>query len=452
MASSSRISNKAPSSEPSRTLAVTYHLASDLKPCERNARTHSRKQIRQIAESIKTFGFTNPVLLDGDSGIIAGHGRVEAAKLLGITEVPTIRLNTMTDAQRRAYIIADNKLAENAGWDRALLALELQYITKLDADFDLTVTGLEVGEIDVLIDASHSADPSADLVPEVADGPVVSRQGDLWQLGPHRLACGDARDPSAYAQLMDGKRAQMVFTDPPYNVPIDGHACGLGRIKHSDFVMAAGEMTEPEFTAFLNTAMNRLAEHSVDGSIHFICMDWRHSPELLAAARGIYAELKNICVWNKDNGGMGTFYRSKHEFVFVYKKGTAPHINNFELGQHGRYRTNVWDFPGVNSTRSGRLDDLKMHPTVKPVTLVAEAIKDCSKRKGIILDPFAGSGTTLIAAEQAGRRAHALELDPKYVDTAVRRWQEYTGEHAIHSESGQTFTETERLRAAGLTC
>ena len=213
-----------------------------------------------------------------------------------------------------------------------------------------------MGEIDVLIDSSRSADPKADVVPEIEDGSAISRHGDLWQLGPHRLVCGDARDPSAYDRLMDGKRAQIVFTDPPYNVAIDGHVRGLGRIKHDDFVMAAGEMTEAEFAAFLNTALKRLAEHSVDGPIHFICMDWRHAFELLTAARGIYAELKNVCVWNKDNGGMGTFYRSKHELVFVFKNGTAPHINNFELGQHGRYRTNVWDYAGMNSakgTRSG---------------------------------------------------------------------------------------------------
>ena len=233
----------------------------------------------------------------------------------------------------------------------------------------------------------------------------------------------------------------MIFTDPPFNVPIDGHVCGLGTVKHEEFAMAAGEMSEAEFTAFLNTALHRLAENSIDGSIHFVCMDWRHSYLLQMAARGVYSELKNICVWNKDNGGMGTFYRSKHELVFVFKNGTAPHINNFELGQNGRYRTNVWDYPGVNSLKAGRLEELKMHPTVKPVALVADAIKDCSKRQGIILDAFAGSGTTLIAGEQTGRRAYALELDPKYVDTAIRRWQSYTGESARLAGSGRTFDE-----------
>jgi DNA modification methylase len=420
-----------------RDLVVQYLPLDRLKPHEQNARTHSRKQIRQIADSIKAFGFTNPVLLDGESGIIAGHGRVEAAKLIGMAEVPTIRLEDMSQAQKRAYLIADNKLAENAGWDPELLALELQHIIKLDAEFDLTLIGFEVAEIDVL--TAPASDPVADTVPEVSPGPTVTAPGDLWRLGDHYILCGDARDTAAYARIMDGKRAQMVFTDPPYNLPIDGVVCGLGRVKHREFIMAAGEMSTAEFIAFLNTVLGRLAENSADGSIHFVCMDWRHDYELQTAARGIYTELKNICVWCKDNGGMGTFYRSKHELVFAFKHGTAPHINNFELGQNGRYRTNVWNYAGVNSLKAGRMDELKMHPTVKPISLVADAIKDCSKRQGIILDAFAGSGTTVIAAEQTSRRAYAIEIDPRYVDTTIRRWQTCTGEPAIHAESGRTF-------------
>ena len=424
-------------------LVVTYRAVGDLVPHQGNPRTHSRKQLRQIAESIRTFGFTNPVLLDADHGIVAGHGRVAAAKLLGIAEVPTIRLDAMTEAQKRAYIIADNKLAENAGWDRNLLSIELQYIAKLDVEIDLTVTGLEIGEIDVLLDVNGAADPTGDLPPAPKQGPSVSRIGDLWELGPHRLVCGDAREPATYTRLMDGRRAHMVFTDPPYNVPVDGHVCGLGRVKHPEFNMAVGEMTEPEFADFLKSALKRLVEHSEDGSIHFICMDWRHVYVLLTAARSVYAQLKNICVWNKNNGGMGTFYRSKHELVCVFKNGSGPHINNFELGQHGRYRTNVWDYPGVNSFKPDRLVDLQMHPTVKPVALVADAIKDCSKRAGLVLDAFAGSGTTLIAAEQTGRVCYAADLDPKYIDVSIRRWQNHTGEFAVNAKTRRTFAEIE---------
>jgi DNA modification methylase len=350
----------------------------------------------------------------------------------------------MSEAQKRAYIIADNKLAENAGWDRELLALEFEYIAELDAEFDLTLTGFEMAEIDLVLDDGRT-DPAADALPDVAsDAPVVSRLGDLWQLGRHRLLCGDARNEAAYAALMRSDRARMVFTDPPYNVPIAGNVSGLGKVKHGEFLMASGEMTVGEFAGFLGSVLRQLAAHSTDGSLHFVCMDWRHAFELLNAARSAYAEFKNVCVWNKDNGGMGSLYRSKHEFIFLFKNGSASHINNVELGRHGRNRTNVWDYAGVNTMKRGRLAELKMHPTVKPVALVADAIKDCSNRGDIVLDAFGGSGTTLIAAEETDRRGYAIELAPEYVDVAVRRWQEYTGETAVEVTTGFTFAEAEQ--------
>ena len=416
----------------------------DLKPYPRNARTHSKKQIRQIADSIRTFGWTNPVLIDAEGGIIAGHGRVEAAKLLGLDQVPTLLIDHLSEAQKRAYILADNKLAENAGWDLEILALELQSLCDLELDFDLEVTGFETAEIDLVIESLDGGedDPAADALTEHdPDAAPVSRPGDLWRLGEHRLLCGDATKAEALDRLLDAEVADMVFVDPPYNVAIEGNVSGLGSVRHRDFAMASGEMSETEFTDFLITALTNLAEHSADGSIHFVCMDWRHMAELLAAGRVAYGELKNLCIWNKTNGGMGTFYRSKHELVFVYKNGTAPHINTFELGQYGRSRTNVWDYAGVNSLRAERLEELHMHPTVKPVALIADAIKDCSRRGGLILDSFAGSGSTIIAAEKTGRRAYAQELDPGYVDTAVRRWQIYSGQAAIHDETGATFDD-----------
>ena len=241
----------------------------------------------------------------------------------------------------------------------------------------------------------------------------------------------------------------MVFIDPPYNVPIDGNVCGSGSIKHREFAMAAGEMSETEFTDFLTTILGHLACHSISGSIHFICMDWRHILELLSAGRKVYAELKNLCVWNKDNGGMGSLYRSKHELVFVFKNGSERHINNVELGRHGRCRTNVWDYVGVNSLHEGRLDELAMHPTVKPVALVADAVLDCSKRDGIVLDCFGGSGTTLIAAEKTGRRGYLMELDPSYVDVTIKRFEKLTGKDAIHAENGSSFAEMRRERTDG---
>ena len=335
-----------------------------LRPYERNARTHSRKQIRQIAKSIERFGFNNAVLVDEQRRIIAGHGRVAAAKLLGIREVPTVRLAHLSEAEKRAYILADNRLAEKAGWDREILAIELQAL--VDLDFEVELTGFETAEVDLILEEANEAVGTGgcgDEIPAYAPGPAITRPGDMWELGAHRLLCADARDPAAYGRLLDGVKAEFVFTDPPYNVQIDGHVCGLGRIRHANFAMGCGEMSEAEFTAFLEAVFRMLADNTVDGSIHEICMDWRHVPEMLAAGHAVYDELKNLCVWNKSNAGMGTFYRSKHELVFIWKSGTAPHLNTFELGQYGRSRSNVWDYAGVNSLKPGRLEELAMHPT-----------------------------------------------------------------------------------------
>jgi len=432
------------------SLTIEHRPPGELKPYARNARTHSPKQIAEIAASIKAFGFNNPVLIDKDDCIVAGHGRVEAAKLLGLATVPTIRLEHLTDAQKRAYILADNKLADKAGWDREILAIELQNLMELELDFDISVTGYELPEIDVLIEEHDAkaakADP-ADDVPAVA-GPTVTRLGDIWQIGPHRLICGDATEPETYARLLASETAQLVFTDPPYNVPIDGHVSGLGTTTHREFAMASGEMSEAEFTAFLGKVFANLLAASADGAIHFICMDWRHMGEVLAAARGRYADLKNLCVWAKTNGGMGSLYRSQHELVFVFKVGTAPHINNVELGKHGRYRTNLWTYAGANAFSATRDDDLAMHPTVKPVALVADAILDCSKRTGIVLDAFAGSGTTLVAAHKTGRRGFGIELDPIYCDVILTRLARVAKTEAVLAETGQTFPQVALERQA----
>jgi len=432
------------------SLKVTYQDPAALKPRATNPRIHSKKQIRQISKSIELFGFINPVLIDGNGGLVAGHARVAAAILLGIETVPTIRLADLSDAEIRAYVIADNKLAENAGWDRELLAIEFQGLLELELDFDVTITGFETPEIDILIgelQAAEEEDP-ADEAPELRDGPPVTRAGDIWSIGKHRLICGDATDPEAYARLMDGAEAQMIFTDPPYNVPIEGHVSGLGKVKHREFAMASGEMSEAEFTEFLATVFRNQAGHSADGAIHFVCMDWRHLGEVLAAGRSAYSELKNLCVWAKTNGGMGSLYRSQHELIFVFKSGSGPHINNVLLGKHGRYRTNIWSYAGSNSFGKDRDAELALHPTVKPVKLVADAILDCSKRRGIVLDPFAGSGTTLIAAEMTGRRGYGIELDPRYCDVIVRRMAGALKIEATHAATGKSFAEIARERTA----
>jgi DNA modification methylase len=430
--------------KPQDGLQVISRPIAALQPSRRNARTHSDKQIAQIAASIRQFGFTNPVLIDEKAAVLAGHGRLAAAAYLGWTAVPTITLPGLSDAQKRAYALTDNRLAEKAGWDGQVLGEELKFLSEIEVAFDISITGFDTVDIDRLIDGLNGAiDPRADEIPPVqAAGPSVCRLGDLWGLGRHRLLCGDALDPASYAYLLGGQTAQLVFTDPPYNVAIDGHVGGKGRVRHREFVMASGEMSPAQFSAFLIKALSNARAVSADGAILFVTMDWRHAFDLLGAAQQAGLELKNLCVWAKDNGGMGTFYRSQHELVFVFKIGSKPHINNFGLGETGRYRTNVWNYPGVNTLRPGRDEELAMHPTVKPVALVADAIKDCSHRGSIVLDPFAGSGTTLIAAEKTGRTGYGMELDPHYVDVILRRWEAFTGGTAQHVVTGRTFAET----------
>jgi DNA modification methylase len=417
-----------------------------LAPARNNARTHSNRQIKLIARSIERFGFMNPILVDGEGGIIAGHGRWAAAKLLGLQKVPTLRFDHLSDADKRAYILADNRIAEKAGWDREILAIELQAFVDMNFD-DIELTGFEMPEIELILDEALEIDQPPlspeDNVPQVPSGLPVVQPGDTWILGAHRLHCGDARDNHAYKALLENSKAEFAFTDPPYNVPIVGNVSGLGRVRHTDFAMASGEMSQSEYITFLEDAIRLLCAHTNDGSIHDICMDWRHAFEMLVAGRAIYRELKNICIWNKKNCGMGSFYRSKHELIFIWKSGRGSHVNNFELGQHGRSRSNVWDYAGVNSFKQGRMDELAMHTTVKPVALVADAIRDCSRRGGLILDPFAGSGTTVIAAERTGRKARVIEIDPSYCDVIVRRWQDYTGKRAIHAKTGISFEDVE---------
>ncbi|WP_308515821.1 DNA methyltransferase [Sphingomonas flavescens] len=420
-------------------LSITYRDPKSLTPSASNSRTHSAKQVGQLAKSIKTFGFNNPILLDSRGEIVAGHGRVLAAIQLGLDTVPTVGLHHLSPEEKRAYLLADNKLAELAGWDQQLLAVEFSDLLSLDLDFDLTDTGFEMPEMEVLIErARHDDDSQSEDSSILSNAPAVTRPGDLWALGNHRVFCGDALDPMSYRVLLGSEKCQMVFTDPPYNVPVRGHVLGLGSQRHPDFLMASGEMSRGEFTSFLNTAMRNSADVSVDGAIHFMCIDWRHVGELLNASAGVYSEFKNLCVWVKSNCGMGSLYRSQHELVGVFKFGEAKHVNNVELGRHGRCRTNVWNYAGMNGFQKDRDAKLAMHPTVKPTELVRDAIYDCSSRNGIVLDQFGGSGTTLLAAEQAGRRARLIELEPRYVDVTLRRYFKATGDPPTNVWTGQS--------------
>jgi DNA methylase/ParB-like nuclease domain len=423
-------------------LQITYRPVGELKDNPRNARTHSKPQIRQIANSITEFGFNNPVLLDAGNTIIAGHGRVAAAKLLGLSSVPTIRLLNLSPDEIRAYVIADNRLAEKAGWDRSILAIELQHLATIESDFDVIITGFDIPEIDLILSPT-SDEPDADDVFEVTE----LRRSPRWVISgcwANTVWFAEARlNRKLIRHSWAADEPTLCLLNPPYNVRINGHVSGNGSVRHREFPMAAGEMTEFEFVSFLSSSLRLLARYSSNGSIHFVHMDWRHMSELLAAGKQVYDSLLNLCVWVKNSGGMGSFYRSQHELVFVFRNGKGQHRNNVQLGRYGRNRTNVWEYPGVNTfskqTDEGNLQAL--HPTVKPVALVADALLDCSARGEVVLDAFLGSGSTLIAAERTGRICHGIELDPIYVDTAVKRWQHYTGDQAIHASTGKRFDE-----------
>jgi DNA modification methylase len=423
-------------------LYIVYQDINHLHANPRNARTHSKRQIRQIAESMRQFGWTTPILIGENDEVVAGVGRLAAAKLLGIAEVPTIRLDGLSKEQIRAYMIADNKVAENAGWDRDILAIEFQELMLLEG-FDITVTGFEVTEIDLILDEANMT-PEEEACPELdIDQEPVTKPEDLWLLAKHRIICGNSLHHATYRDLMGSRRAAMAFTDPPFNVRIDGHATGNGAIRHREFAMASGEMSEAEFVAFLITSLKLLCDFSANNSVHYICIDWRHLGELLSAGRQNYDEFLNLCVWVKNQGGMGSFYRSQHELVLVFRKGKGPHRNNVQLGQFGRNRTNVWQYPGIQtlSKQSEEGNLLAFHPTVKPIAMVADAILDSTMRGEMVLDAFLGSGTTLMAAERVGRICCGIEIDPIYIDTAIRRGQKYTGGAAIHATTGKRFDE-----------
>lgn len=428
--------------------SLVYVELDQLRLAPRQTRKHGEEQILRIASSLERFGFVAPILIDGSGEIIAGHARVEAARRLELKTVPAIRVEHLSPEEVRAYRIADNRLAELSSWDDAALKLEIGDLIELD--FDIDVIGFETAELDLLLD-----DPGGDSGGDPDDEPVepepsaVTIPGDVWLLGRHRLVCGDGLAEPAQRALFDQDPMRMVFIDPPYNVPVSGHVCGLGKVRHREFAMASGEMTEAEFRTFLDRTLAACADPLADGGLLYACMDWRSIDKLIAAGKSAGLKLINVCVWAKDNGGMGSFYRSQHELIAVFRKGQAPHINNVELGRHGRYRTNVWNFPGVNSLGGRREDELSMHPTVKPVALVAEAIKDCTNRGDAVFDMFGGSGTTLVAAERTGRTGYMFEIDPVYVDTIIRRFEKLFGVRAVHEASELDFEALSAQRANG---
>jgi DNA modification methylase len=430
-------------------MAIEYVATETVKAARRELRKHGARQRALVEANLERFDQVLPILCDGELNVIDGHAVLAAAKRLGWTMIAITRVTHLSEAELRVLRIGLNKLPELAEWDLGTLKLELEELSLLELDLNLELTGFATTEIDLITDGQHSAPQSdpADALPEQEpDAPAITRPGDLWCLGDHCILCGNALERESHTALMAGARAAMVFSDPPYNIPVPGNVSGLGRVKHQNFAMGCGEMSEEEFTSFLRTTMEHLLSSCCEGALLYLCMDRRHLLELLTAAKALGLTTVDLCVWDKQTGGMGSFYRSQHEEIFVFKSGKAPHRNNVELGRYGRYRTNIWSYPGLASFGRGRDEALAAHPTVKPVALVADAIRDCTRRGEIVLDAFLGSGTTIIAAEKAGRIGYGLELDPKYVDVAIRRWEALTGKAARHAGTGLTFAETEQER------
>jgi len=425
------------------SLKIEYLPIRVLRPNPNNSHLHPQKQIEKLIRAIGEFGFLIPAVLDDQNTLIAGHARIKAAEICGLTTVPCVRASHLSEAQKRAFAIVDNRLAQDATWDFQVLAREFEFLHS--EGIELQMTGFEIPECDMVLASARPAgkNPEDDQIPEIEPTRTFAKRNDLWILDGHHLLCGDARQPGSFATLMACTRAHLVFIDPPYNVKIRGPVSGKGRVKHGEFAEASGEMTPAQYQKFLEDSFALLAKNSADGAIHFICIDWRHIDPMIGAGRRVYRELKNVVVWNKTNAGLGSFYGSQHELIFVWKNGRGKHSNNIQLGKHGRNRTNVWTYAGANSFGSSRQSDLAMHPTVKPVALVADAILDCSQRGDVVLDCFGGSGTTLIACERTGRKARLMEIDPAYCDQTIRRWQKLTGGTAV-SAAGVRFNDLDK--------
>lgn len=412
-----------------RDLSAAYRPVTSLKPFGNNARRHSLKQLKKLVRSLDEFGWINPLLITRDGDVICGHGRLEAAKMRGDSDVPAIVIDDLTEAQRRAYILADNELAAQSSWDRDMLATELQGLIELG--YDVELSGFDTLQIDTILNVGEKIPAPEEELVELPDdeGGTLTRPGDHWVFGDrHHLLCADARIGASYDQLLQGKRAELIVCDPPYNT-VANRISGLGRVKHGAFVAGSGELSDGAFVMdFLRPTLRHIERFSEPGAIAFIFCDWRMDPLLREAAAGVFHEMKNFITWAKTNAGMGTFYRSQTEFLQAWKVSEGRVINNFELGQGGRHRSTLWVYPGCNTFRQGRMEDLESHPTAKPTKLVADALLDCSRRNGIVLDPFLGTGTLLAAAEQTGRRGYGLELDPKYCDVILRRMTKLSSE------------------------
>lgn len=434
-------------STPSGWPGIERVALADLKRNPKNARTHSNRQLKKIRRSIREFGALNPLIVDENNVILAGHGRAQAAQQEGFIHLPVLRYRHLTDAQKRAYVIADNKIAQEAGWDREMLAIELGELIELlpATGLDVALTGFEIGEIDMLFADLAETPLPQDILPTPPEHPTT-RAGDLWLLGKHRLLCGDAREPANFARLMAGTAAAAVFCDPPFNLRVKTIG-GRGRVRHAEFACASGEMSRAQFRMFLTETLGNGVRVSMPGAVQYVCIDWRHVSDLTDVGEELYKSMLNLIVWNKTNAGQGSFYRSQHELIGVFLVAGGAHRNNIDLGRFGRNRSNVWTYAGINTFGQGRMEALSSHPTVKPIALVADALLDCTTRGDLVLDQFAGSGTTILAAEKVGRKACGIEIEPRYVDVAVTRWQQTTKLDAVLAGDGRTFEEVCAARA-----
>ena len=424
---------------------IEYLATSSLHPNPRNARKHSEKQIAQIAASIDAFDNLEPIVTDTKLMIVAGHGRWLAATKLKFLQVPVIRVEFRDEEQKAAFALASNRLGELSTWDEDLLKAQLEALFNSDCGID--ITGFSTADLDFAI-VEEKTSPVEERVELPSPGIMpVSRTGDIWIAGPHRIGCGDAADTCFVEVLLNGRLAVLVFGDLPYNVPTVGHIqSGKGKHNHRDLAGAYGQLSPAEFTSFMRAIFRNCARFSSPGSIHYHSMDWRHAREILDAADGVYTEFKQLLVWDKGSGALGTFYRSQHELIFVFKSGRGKHINNFGLGETGRYRTNVLAYPGCATFGKGRAEELAAHATVKNSALVADLLLDCSNRGDLVFDPTLGSGTTLLAAHRTGRHCAAIEIDPVYVDTALRRLTAISGIIPILEGDGRAFDEIAAAR------
>jgi len=406
------------------SLQIELRPIDEIAPPERNVRRLDPAQRARVRSSIETLGLCQPLLIDENGSIVDGVVRHSVAEELGLTEVPCIQIGHLSPAERRTLRLAINRIQERGGWDLEALTLEFSELIELDAPID--VTGFDPPEIDLILhdDAPLPFEPGGPVDPDPKARPI-SQAGDVWALGPHLLACGDARDPDVHVRLFSGSvLARLILTDVPFNVPISGH---VTRGAHREFAMASGEMSEADFAEFNGDWLQASLANLVDGGLVASFIDWRSVELLLSVGRALGLQLLNLIIWSKDNAGMGSLYRSQHELLPLWKHGTAAHRNNVELGRHGRHRSNVWTYPGASSMSADARRGLRYHPTVKPVALLEDALLDVTSRGDVVIDPFLGSGSTLIAAERTGRICRAIEIDPLYVDVAIRRWMAVTG-------------------------